>query len=79
MRNTSSTKTIEKAHVHSPQKGDVRNAEGNTDVLQKSIKRAEGIWFCDKPIRPMSCKEVDKRRTTHCGMARRRHGSVTQK
>ena len=70
---------MEKTYVCSPQKGDVRDAEGSTDILQRYIKIAEVIWFCNKPILSMRCKQVDKQMTNHRGMARRRHESITQK
>ena len=50
MRNTLSTGAMENICVHLPQKGDLRDSEGSTIVLQKAIKRAEGISFRNKPM-----------------------------
>ena len=68
-----------KTHIRLPQQGDVRDAEGITDVLHKYIKIYEVIWFRNKLIGSMRCKKLDKQRKTHRGMAHRRHESVAQK
>ena len=46
---------------------------------RESFKIAEIIWVLNKPIRTLCWKQVDKWRTTYCGVAFRRHESVAQK
>ena len=72
-------KKQKKTHVCPPQQGDVRNTKGSTYVLQEVVKIAERVWVHHKPIGTLRCKQVDKRRETYCGVARRRYESDAQK